>query len=453
VNSISKILFCFLFLLILLAACGGSPDITPVTPVDPGQQILFYNGVVLTMDTELPQASALAVTGEKIEVVGSDDEVLALEEPGAVLVDLSGATIMPGFVDAHSHLYNDAENQFDMSLLEVQQLALENGIITLGDMYVDEGFLKEMRDFDEAGGLGIRTSLYLVATDNCGRSKGDWWMEYPATDEPGEMLRIAGIKIFTDGGTCDRPALSYELRDGEGLGDLFLSQDELDELVGQVHAAGRQVAIHAIGDRAIEQAQNAIENALDGEPNSLRHRIEHNSVIRPDLINRYGEIGIVPTVFALYAICEPFGPQPPEQFRSWEWPWRALLDSNPGLPVAWHGDDPYFGRVRPLDDLYGLVTRNDIVAGGTVCPAPTWLKENAITAAEALSMMTVNAAYALFRDGEVGSLEPGKYADLIILSDNPLAVSPEQIPGMDVWLTMVGGRTAFCSSGHEMLCP
>ena len=442
-----------LLFLLLLGACSKAAPITPAPPVDPGQQILFHNGIVLTMDPDAPEATALAVIGEKINAVGSDAEILALEGPGATVVDLQGATLMPGFVDAHSHLFNDSEHYLELTLLEVQHLALENGITSLGDLFVEKSFLREMREFDDQGGLQIRTSLYLVATDNCGRSKGDWWLEYPPTDEPGEMLRTGGIKIFTDGGTCERPALSYELRPGEGLGDLFHSQQELDELVGAAHDSGRQVAIHAIGDRAVEQAQNAIETAIGGEPNTLRHRIEHNAIVRPELLQRYGEIGIVPILFGLYPTCEPFGPPPPEQYRSWEWPTRALLDSNPGLPVAWHGDDPWSERVRPLDDLYSILTRDGVGEDGAICPSPEWHKQHVITAEQALPMMTIHAAYALFRDEEVGSLEPGKYADLIVLSDNPLAVAPEEIPEMAVWMTMVGGRTAHCTAGHETVCP
>ena len=156
--------------------------------------------------------------------MGSDEEILATKTANTIVVDLDGRTLMPGFVDAHTHLFNDAEQSFDMSLPEVQQLALENGITTIGDMFVNEDFLAEMRDFETAGQLRIRTSLYLVATDNCGGSLGDWWQEYPPTKTPGEMLRIGGVKIFADGGTCGRPALSYELRSDEGLGDLFFSQ-------------------------------------------------------------------------------------------------------------------------------------------------------------------------------------------------------------------------------------
>lgn len=267
------------------------------------------------------------------------------------------------------------------------------------------------------------------------------------------MLRTGGVKIFTDGGTCERPALSYELTEGEGLGNLFLTQEALDALVLEAQEAGYQVAIHAIGDRAIEQAQNAIAAALDGQPNSYRHRIEHNAVIRPELLPRYGEIGIVPVLFGPYALCEPFGPPPSEAYQAWEWPWRALLDANPGLPVAWHGDDPFFGRVRPLDDLYSLVTRNEIGKDGRFCEAPAWHRQHTISAEEALRMMTANSAYALFRDEEVGRLAPGYYADLIVLSANPLTVDPAGIPKMEVWLTMVGGRVEHCVEGHESLCP
>jgi predicted amidohydrolase YtcJ len=432
----------------ILVACSSSAA-APVPTVSPDQQIIFHNGMILTMDEAMPVAEAVAITGEMITAVGSNTDILAQQQTGTIVVDLNGRILMPGFVDAHTHLFNDAEQFFDMSLAEVQQIALQNGITTIGDMYVDERFLHEIEDFAPA--LRIRTSLYLVMTDNCGKTLGDWYREHPITRNPGEMLRIGGVKIFADGGTCQRPALSYELTAGGGLGDLFHTQAALDEMVLAAQNGGYQVAIHAIGDRAVEQAQNAIAAALDGQPNSYRHRIEHNSVIRPDLLPRYGEIGIIPVVFGLYPSCNPFGPPPPPAYQAWEWPYRALLDANPGLPVAWHGDDPFFGRIRPLDDLYSLITRADVDAEGNICPAPTWHQAHTITAEEALPMMTINAAYALFRDEEVGSIAVGKYADLIILPDKPLTVAPDELVTMAVQLTMVGGRVEFCTL-PEAIC-
>jgi predicted amidohydrolase YtcJ len=405
------------------------------------------------MDGEMSKAEALSISGEMISLVGGDEEVLALAGPKTTVIDLEGRTLMPGFVDAHTHLFNDAEQYFDMSLPEVQQLALENGITSIGNLYVDERFLKEISAFAEDGLLRIRTSLYLVATDNCGRPQGEWYLDHPPTREPGEMLRIGGVKIFADGGTCERPAMSYELRPGEGLGDLFFSQEGLNELVSKVHGAGYQAVIHAIGDRAVEQAQNSIAAVLNGGANDNRHRIDHNAVIRPDLMGRYGEIGIIPVIFGMLPICKPWDPFPPPEFQSWDHPNRALLEANPGLPIAWHGDDPFAGRVRPLDDLYSLVTRNDVGEEGQVCEPPAWHLAEAIPAAEALPMMTRNSAYALFRDEEVGSLSPGMYADLIVLSGNPLDVTPAQIKELEVWLTMVGGRVEYCAAGHETGCP
>jgi predicted amidohydrolase YtcJ len=450
-----KHLFLVLLLGLLCTACTSllRPDSPSIPTVSPDQHFIFHNGIVVTMNSGQPTAEAIAIAGEKIEAVGSDGDILALRRPDTTVIDLQGRTLMPGFVDPHTHLFNDAEQYLDMTIAEAQQVALENGITTIGDLFVNEDFLEEMQDLDRAGQLQIRTSLYLVMTDNCGRLQGDWWQQHPPTHTPGERLRIGGVKIFTDGGTCDRPALSYELQPGGGLGDLFHTQEELNGLVAKAQAAGFQVAIHAIGDRAIEQAQNAIAAVLDGQPNTLRHRIDHNSVIRPELLARYGDIGILPVIFGPYPLCEPFGPPPPVEYRLWEWPWRALLDANPGLPVAWHGDDPFFGRIRPLDDLYSLVTRNEIGADGRVCESPAWQQAHTITAAEALPMMTINAAYALFRDEEVGSLEPGKYADLIVLTGNPLATAPEALKDLNVLVTMVGGRVAYCAADNQSLCP
>ena len=425
----------------------------PLPTVDPGQHLILHNGVILTMNEDQPQAQAVAIKGQKITAVGDDEDILALREANSRVIDLEGRTLMPGFVDAHSHLFNDAETSFDMSLAEIQQVGLENGITALGDMYVNPAFLREIQEFEAGGLLHIRTSLYLVATDPCGESQGDWYLEQRPSDRALEILRIAGVKLFADGGTCETPATSYEAHPGEGQGDLFFSQEELDALVATIHQAGFQVAIHAIGDRAVEQAQNAIAAALDGEPNSPRHRIEHNSIVRPELIPRYGELGIVPVVFGLYPTCNPFGPPPPEAYQAWEWPYRAMLDANPGLKLAWSGDDPFFGRVRPLDDLYSLVTRNDIDESGQICHALAWQKQHLVTVEEALRMMTTHAAYALFREDELGQVVPGMAADLIVLTDNPLAVEIEALPQLDVLMTMVGGRTAHCASGYQRFCP
>jgi len=415
--------------------------------------VIFYGGTVLTIDDKLSVAQALAVKGDQIVAVGSDQEVMAWNGDQTVMIALDGRTLMPGFVDPHTHLLNDA-GQFGTDLDGIQQLALENGVTTIGDMFVTQDFLNEMRDYNAENKLRIRTSLYLIYNTNCGDIVGDWWKDIPPTREPGEMLRIGGVKIFADGGSCKRPALSYETSSGSGLGDLFLTGEQIREVVSEAQSIGHQVAIHALGDRAIEAALDGIQAALDGRPNTFRHRIEHNAILRPDLLPRYGEIGVVATIFGTFPSCNTFENPSPPPYNEWEWAWDTLLDTNPGLHVAWHGDDPYIRPLSPILELYGLVTRNYADDDRkTVCKAVDWIADNTLSMNQALPMMTRESAYALFRDKEVGTLEPGKFADLIILSDNPMSENPDSLLDTYILMTMVGGKVEWCAPGSEVLCP
>jgi predicted amidohydrolase YtcJ len=299
----------------------------------------------------------------------------------------------------------------------------------------------------------------MTYNTNCGDVVGDWYRDYAPTREPGEMLRIGGVKIFGDGGSCNAPAVSFQYPNDVGHGDLYFAQEELNQVVADVQARGHQAAIHALGDRAIEQAQVAIAAALEGQPNSLRHRIEHNAVLRPDMMVRYSETGIIPVIFGNFPTCVKLGGSSkfryaiPVEYQTWEWPWRELLDANPGLPIAWHGDDPPLPPLDPIIDLYGFVTRREIAEDGSICEPPDWLAANTITVEEALRLMTMGSAYALFRDEEVGSLAPGKLADLIVLSENRVTVNPDRVKDIEVLMTMVGGRVEYCAGGHETLCP
>jgi predicted amidohydrolase YtcJ len=422
--------------------------------------LIFHNGTVLTMEGESWDAEAIAIRGDKILLVGNESDVLALQGPGTQVVDLMGRILMPGFVDAHTHIFNDAW-YWGLDLAGAQQLALENGITTLADMYVPPDFLDEMQTFAADGELIIRTSLYLVYDTACGDVVGDWYLAHPPTHGFGEKLRIGGVKIFSDGGVCGKPAISFdypEKYDGS-QGDLWLSQEELQEVIAQAHSAGYQVVIHAVGDRANETVQNAYESVLGSQPNTSRHRIEHNTIVRPDLLTRYSDTGLVAALFGHSPTCSYLtGEGWPEILGpgrlSWLRPYRAILDMNPGQRFTWHGDDPWVGPVSPILELYGFVTRKEIGADGTtICEPPDWLAANALTVEEALPMMTIEAAYAIFREQEVGSLKPGKFADVVILSDNPLTVEPDAIKDIELVMTMVGGGVEYCAEGQEVLCP
>jgi predicted amidohydrolase YtcJ len=440
-----------------------SPPETPTPLPEPSPStaladVIFHNGSILTMETDQPEAQALAIQGESILAVGSDEDVLPLAGPQTQLIDLRGRTLMPGFVDAHTHILSSPDH-YGTDLEGVQDLALIYGITTLADASGTPDLLQRLQALEREDKLRVRTSVYMMYNSACGDAMGEWYRDYAPTREPGEMLRIGGVKIFADGGSCNAPAVSFEYPSGVGRGDLYFAQEELDQVMADAQARGYQVAIHALGDRAVEQAQMAIAAAVDGQPNTLRHRIEHNAVLRPDMMGRYSEIGIVPLIFGRYGTCAKLGDTSkfkyvvPSEYQSWEWPWRELLDANPGLPIAWHGDDPPIPPLDPIVDLYSFVTRRDIAEDGSICEPPDWLAANAITVDEALRLMTMGSAYALFRDEEVGSVTPGKLADLIVLSENPVAVNPGRIKDLQVLMTMVGGLAEYCAPGHEILCP
>jgi predicted amidohydrolase YtcJ len=434
------------------------PTKTPAVPVVTSQPptLIFYNGTVLTMNTDQPEGEAIAVADEMILAVGTNDDILALQAPDTRVVDLQGLTLMPGFVDTHTHILTEGVNNPAVGTLEkAQALALQNGITTLGNLYTSPEFVQEMRALDGAGKLRVRTSLYLTYANACGEVLGNWYQQYPPTHQPGEMLRIAGVKVYADGGSCGYPATSFDRQVG-GQGNLWFTQEELNRIVSDIDTTGYQVAIHAIGDRAVTQALNAIEFALDGRPNTLRHRIEHNSTVSPDSYPRYQKIGVIPSIIGNVWSCNEvffikgIVPDPPE-YQAWNFPYRAMLDASPEAHFAWHTDYPW-SSPNPLFHLYSLVTPYEIAGDLSECPDPSWVGNKTLTVDEALPMMTIEGAYAMFRDEEVGSLEPGKYADLIILSGNP-STDLEAIRNIKVWMTMVAGQVEWCAPGHGELCP
>jgi predicted amidohydrolase YtcJ len=425
-----------------------TPYPIPAEPAD----VIFHNGMIITIEEDLPLAEAIALRNDLIQAVGTNEEILALQGPKTKIIDLHGKTVMPGFVDPHTHILNDAEGHLGLNLDEAQDLALKNGLTTIADMYVDEGFLNVLRSMESAGDLRVRTSAYLVVTNNCGEPLGDWYTAYPPTDEFGEMLRIGGVKLFLDGGTCGPAAVSEVVKTNEGMGALFLSDADLAEIIRKADTAGYQIAIHALGDRAVDQAIDALNAVIDSPGNPERHRIEHALFMVDGQFNRFSEMGVNPVIFGYWQTCSEDGTGYTENWKKNIRRYRELVDANPGLIIAAKTDTPWMGPPSPLLELYSLTTLREMAVDGSICEPAAWLADRTLTIKEALPMVTINAAYMLFREDEVGSLKTGKLADLIVLSGNPLN-NPDGIKDISVLVTVVGGRTEYCAIGQEEFCP
>jgi predicted amidohydrolase YtcJ len=431
-------------------------DIENSEAANESADVVFINGIILSMAPDGGIYQGLAIKENKILAVGETGEIESYVADSTQVIDLGGRTLMPGFIDTHQHLFDDGIIE-GYDPLPNQQVAIETGITSIADLYVDENVLSQLVGWSNAGELRVRLNAYLVYTNNCGDVIGDWWKSYQPGQVLGSNLQVGGIKIFTDGGSCNIPAMSVEFPGG-GFGDLFFTQEDLTGMISEVDDAGFQAAIHALGDRSLEVVLNAIEEALGGEKNLLRHRIEHNSTIRPDLLARYNETGAIPIIFGSYPTCirtEGGGVYKyvlSSDYGEWEWPWRALMDANPGIKPAWHSDFLAFPNMSSLYHAWAMVTRKSIAEDGSICEPPDWLEAGALDIEEVLPMMTINAAYAVNREDEIGSLEAGKLADLVILSDNPLEVPADEIKDILVLMTMIDGKVEFCKAGSEDLC-
>jgi len=415
--------------------------------------IIFYHGSILTMNSNKPIAQAVWIENDTIRAVGEQDEVFAMADEDAIKIDLGGRTLMPGFIDSHTHSFNNIwRDDFEAG----QQFLLAHGITTSAELFVKDDLIQDFLSFNDSGQLRMRISLYPLRVDNCGEDLGEWyWPDYPVSREDGALLQIPGIKIISDGGSCNRPARSYPYPDGS-LGDLYLDAQTLAGLIEQAQEHGYQVAIHGLGDRAITVNLDALEIVIAGGENSFHHRLEHNTLLSEDMFARYSEVNPVTVIFGFFPACTfesgKFVEQP-AQYQQMEWAWRPLIEANPDVHFAWHSDSPWVGQPEPMTHIYGFVTRREMREDGSFCEPPAWATDDLLSVEEALPMMTIGSAYALRRDHEIGSIEPGKLADLIILSANPLEAETEDILDIQVLMSMVGGEVKHCLDENMELCP
>ena len=419
----------------------------------PPAGIIFHNGAIHTMDPEQPSAEAIAILGDTILGVGSDEEILAFSGEDTSVIDLEGRTMLPGFNDSHSHLLSSFEMIGLPSMEAAIQEALKFGYTSISEMFADEGRLNAFIDLDRSGNLPIRVNAYLPLNYGFDRF-GDWYREYNPGYEYSAYLRIGGVKIFIDNGDYGKKYLSQPYTDNPGYsGEVFWMQEELNAIILEAHQAGYQIAAHTGGDAALDMILEALAGALGGASNeAYHHRIEHVMIARDDQVLRMSDMRIFASVQLSF-----FHSDWEDEFAStlghervfWVGRWRDLIDS--GAPVIGSTDAPYgYGEVRsPLNAIYQAVTR---VGDGGTAP-PDWMLEQRITVEEALDLLTLKGAYGTFQDPVKGSLTAGKLADLIILSADPLMIAPEELLKTEVWLTMVGGQSMYCAPGQTALCP
>lgn len=506
-------------------------------------ETIFYNGEVITLDSQNTICEAVAVAEGRIAFIGSNRDALKLAANGAEMVDLKGQTLLPGFFDSHVHLVQTGLNMLGIDLSSAKSIKEILNIIALaikdvpaGELIwgygVDETQLQEKRmptryELDwvspdhpliinrveyhtvsvnsytyhllhlpfnlegiEKNPEGVPTGILKRHANSLARKKFaelipekvrinalhlavdqalkagittavameggfifhdmdaelilrckdslpiDVEVFYQTSDV--EKVLQKNLKhigcIFLDGTFGSRTAaLNVPYADDpQNNGRLYFSQEEVDSFVIDAHRSGLQIAIHAIGERAIEQAISAYQRAIDKYPrDDHRHRLEHCELPLLRHIARARELGLIISVQPAYEYVwggkgKMYDARLGEERRKKTNPLRTLVDKG-ALVVG--GSDSDITPMRPMLGIHSAVNH------------PT--AEQRLTPEEALRLFTINAARGVFLEKEKGTIEVGKLADFAVLVKNPLRVDPKTLKDIEVSMTVKEGNILY----------
>jgi predicted amidohydrolase YtcJ len=512
--------------------------------------LILLNANVITVDPFCHRAEAVAICRSRILGVGTNSEASNLAGARTRVIDCSGKTIVPGFIDSHIHLSAFAES------LATLNLGPQNDVRSLSDMQArirelaqtqpirtwircggyNEFYLKEKRhpnrwDLDVAssihpiklahrsGHAHVLNSLALKLTgitaetpdpegglierdlktgqptgllygmgdslaalippldaqqlnraierasdqllslgitsihDASSRNDNERWNRFKQWKAQGLLKQkvsvILGVKGFEEyqkgilTGEGDESLLRLggaKILLDETTGRLNPSQGELNELVLAIHRSGLQAVIHAIEKNPIEAACTAIEHALKRSPRpDHRHRIEHCSVCPPSLARRIASLGIsiVTQPSFIYYNGDRYLKTVPDFHLQHLYPIKTLIEN--GVHVAAGSDCP-ISPADPLIGMYAAITRMSETG-------ETLSAKECISPAEALRLYTAYGARTSFEETAKGSITPGKVADLVVLSDDPTTVSPEEVKNITVEATILDGKVVWDRNG------
>lgn len=375
----------------------------------------------------LCNSKALKMAGISTETKVNGGEIIMKDgEPSGILIDnamdLVYAVIpVPGDDEIIRSLKKAEEDCFSYGLTSVADAGLSYEVVQLIDGLHQSGDLK-MRIYAMLSPEEKNFSEYVA--------KGPYLTNY---------LTIRSIKLYADGALGSRGAKLIEpYHDRPETNGLLLQDPKYFKdvcMLAKQH--GYQVNTHAIGDSANRMLLHIYGEFL-GEKNDLRWRIEHAQVVDPEDFELFGRYNIVPSVQPTHATSDMYWADErlgPERIKN-AYAYHQLLNENGWIPL---GTDFPVEQVNPFLTFYAAIARKDISG----YPENGFQIENALSREDALRGMTIWAAKASFEEDIKGSLEPGKFADFIVLKEDLMIIDPENIPSMEVQNTYLNGEAVF----------
>ncbi|HEU4386350.1 MAG TPA: amidohydrolase [Blastocatellia bacterium] len=534
--------------------------------------VIFVNGNIYTVNDRRPHAEAIAVKGDRIIFAGATSRARTFQGKETRVIDLKGATVVPGLTDSHYHLAGVGARELNLNLEGIDSLAgflskvkERAGKATPGEWVTGRGWIETFWqppvfptrwDLDKVapdnpvylvradghGGIANSLALKIAGIDkNTASPFGGEIMKDKASGEPNGMLldraqglvtsRIPGqgpeqteqaillgvkrslelgwcqiqnagsdwkevdllkrlytdgkiklriyeairgpgadaqrllkdgpilgafgdrltvrhIKVVVDGALGSKGAALLErYADYDTAGFLTHKEEDLMPMFVEAMRRGVQVETHAIGDRANRFILDLYEKALAAVPPAQRTvkqprwRIEHAQIINPIDIPRFAKLGVIPSMQPSHAIGDlHFAPSRLGIARlKGAYAWQSLIKA--GSIIAGGSDAPV-ERGEPMIEFYAAVARKDQKGFS----GEGWHPEEAVTREQALKMFTIWAAYAAFQDGIKGSIEPGKLADLTVLSADITKIPEREILKTHCLMTVIGGEVVYDNS-------
>jgi len=312
------------------------------------------------------------------------------------------------------------------------------GLTSAGDAGVPADTIRLYRQLADQGQLSVRIYAMIlgVADDFRALSK-----DGPLIGYGQDRLTVRSVKLFADGALGSRGAALLapytDKPDQHGL--LRMSDAEMERRIQAGLSAGYQVNVHAIGDAANRQVLDGFEaayKAVGGR--ELRNRIEHAQVVSPVDIPRFKQLNLIASMQPTHATSDKnmaLDRIGPERLKG-AYAWRTFLDQGTriagGSDFPVESDNPFFG-------LHAAITRTDHEGQ----PPGGWHPEQAMTPVEAFRAFTLDAAYAAHWESRIGSLEPGKWADFILIDRDLFKIPPGDIWKIKVQQTWVAGQKVY----------
>jgi predicted amidohydrolase YtcJ len=373
--------------------------------------------------------NAAGITASTKDPVGGRIERDAQGNPTGLLVDAAMDLV-------NSKVPPPQPVQLAEALDKAQEQLLSVGITATGDMGTSASDWAVMQSAGRNGRLNIRIMSYAYEVKN---------MRALVPNGPtpwlyGDRLRMGGVKLYADGALGSRGAwLKKPYADKPNTNGLqFLKDSELFAKADEAASKGLQVAVHAIGDAANAQVISTYEKLSRKYGTGRRWRIEHFQIVDPVDIPRIAPAGIIASMQPTHQTSDRLMAEKrlgPDRLAG-AYAWQSVLKSSARLAF---GSDFPVESPNPFPGVSAAISRQDMEGQ----PRGGWIPTERLTFAQALNAFTRGAAYAGFAEDKIGALEPGKWADFIIVDRDPTKVDPQALARTQVLETWVAGKKVW----------